>query len=205
MKPAVGIIDYGMGNLFSVHNTIKALGFDSDIVNNPSNLLCYDRLILPGVGAFGDAMRELKKKNLIEDIKRFISAGKPFLGICLGMHLLFENSQESKGINGLGIIKGSVRRFSSKLKCPHIGWNQIKKINKSPLNIYKGTASDIYAYFCHSYYVVPKKKSVCIGMTDYGINFASIVKQDNVYGMQFHPEKSQDTGLKLLENFIRFC
>ena len=204
MQQKFAIIDYGMGNLYSVRNSFMSLGIEADIIETPGNIFSYDKLILPGVGAFGDAMKELKKRDFIAPIKDFIAICKPFLGICLGMQLLMDKSDESKGPKGLGIIAGDVRKFSSKLKCPHMGWNKIKKCSPR-LNIFKGIHGDIYTYFCHSYFVKPKDKSVVIGETEYGIKFASMIKQGNVYGMQFHPEKSQEKGLKLLQNFIQLC
>ncbi|HQP91807.1 MAG TPA: imidazole glycerol phosphate synthase subunit HisH [Candidatus Omnitrophota bacterium] len=199
----VAIIDYGMGNLYSVRNTFASLGVKADIIETPDLIFSYDKLILPGVGAFGDAMNELNRKGFTKAIKDFAAQGKPFLGICLGMQLLLEKSSEAKGKKGLGIIEGEVLRFSSKLKCPHMGWNEIKKTEKN-LKIFQGFKKDIYVYFCHSYYVKCRDKNM-VGETEYGIKFASMIKKGNVYGMQFHPEKSQDTGLKLLENFIKFC
>lgn len=204
MSAKFAIIDYGMGNLYSVANTFKFLGIRADIVVGAADLARYDKLILPGVGAFGDAMRELEKRRFVPAIKDFIATGRPFLGICLGMQLLLDKSHEAKGVNGLGIIRGDVKKFSSKLKCPHMGWNRIKKIRPA-LKIFNGMHKEVYAYFCHSYFVKPKNRSVIIGETEYGITFASIIKEGNVYGMQFHPEKSQDVGLKLLKNFIDVC
>lgn len=204
MRVKVAIIDYGMGNLYSVRNTFAALGIRPDIIEGPDKLASYDKLILPGVGAFGDAMKELNRRGFLAPVKSFVASGKPFLGICLGMQLLLDKSEESKGIKGLSIIPGMVKKFSSKLKCPHMGWNKIEKRNPG-LVVFRGIAKDFYAYFCHSYFVKPKDSSVVIGETEYGIKFASIIRHDNVYGMQFHPEKSQDIGLKLLQNFIRLC
>jgi glutamine amidotransferase len=204
MKPKVAVVDYGMGNLYSVCNSFKSIGIRADIIGSPKNLSAYDKLILPGVGAFGDAMKELKKRGFVAPIKDFVHKGKPFLGICLGMQLLFDKSDESGGGAGLGLIPGAVKKFSSKLKCPHMGWNQID-MKKSGRMLFRGLKSSIYTYFCHSYYVRPKDRSLVIGETQYGVKFASIVKLGNIYGMQFHPEKSQEAGLKLLENFIRFC
>ncbi len=204
MPPKVAIIDYGMGNLYSVRNTFATLGIGADIIDRPGRIKSYDKLILPGVGAFGDAMEELDKRGLTNPIGEFVKTGKPFLGICLGMQLLLGKSEEAKGIKGLNIIPGEVKKFSSKLKCPHMGWNRIKKVYPR-LDIFKGLKGDIYTYFCHSYFVKPKDRSTVIGETEYGIKFAAIIKQGNVYGMQFHPEKSQEAGLKLLQNFIRFC
>ena len=193
-----------MGNLYSVRNTFKSLGIMADIIDGPAHMFDYDKLILPGVGAFGDAMSELRRRRFIKPIKDFISQGRPFLGICLGMQLLMEKSAESIGIEGLSVVKGDVSKFSLRLKCPHMGWNRIEKAKKG-MTIFKGLKSDIYAYFCHSFYVRPKDKAASIGLTEYGVKFASIIKQGNIYGMQFHPEKSQDVGLKILENFIQLC
>jgi imidazole glycerol-phosphate synthase subunit HisH len=198
----IAIIDYGMGNLYSVRNTFASLGIKADILADPSNLMDYDKLILPGVGAFGDAMKELNSRGFIYPIKEFIAQNRPFLGICLGMQLLMDASCESKGIKGLGVISGSVKKFSSKLKCPHMGWNEIEKVSDKS-GIFKGLKGAIYTYFCHSYFVLPKDKKTAIGKTKYGITFASVLKQGKIYGMQFHPEKSQEVGLKLLQNFIK--
>ncbi len=203
MAERVAIIDYGMGNLYSVSNTFRSLGIKAEIIDKPTGLKAYDKLILPGVGAFGDAMKELRTRKFIRPIKDFVASGKPFLGICLGMQLLLEKSEESKGVVGLGLIPGVVKKFSSKLKCPHMGWNKIQKTPR--LDIFKGLRGPIFAYFCHSYYVVPRDKSVVIGKTEYGVSFASMIKKGSVYGMQFHPEKSQEIGLKILRNFIRLC
>jgi glutamine amidotransferase len=201
MKREVAIIDYGMGNLGSVSNTLAHLGFRADIVDDPVELKGYDKLILPGVGAFGDAMIELDKRGLIGPIKDFAASDKPFLGICLGMQLLLDKSEESRGIKGLSLIRGTVRKFSSRLKCPHMGWNEIEP--KKGEAIFKGVPRPVYAYFCHSYYARPLDASVVIGKTGYGRSFASVVRRGKVYGMQFHPEKSQATGLALLQNFLR--
>ncbi len=204
MDKRVAVIDYGMGNLYSVSNALKALGASSDIVVSPRGLDAYDKLILPGVGSFGDAMHELKKRGFVEPLKKFISSGKPFLGICLGMQLLFSKSEESRGVSGLGVIPGEVKKFSSRLKCPHMGWNEIKKSAvRDP--IFKGVKGGLYAYFCHSYYVKPEDDSAAIGKTEYGIVFASMVRSGRLYGVQFHPEKSQEKGLVLLKNFLILC
>lgn len=202
--PQVAIIDYGMGNLYSVRNTFVALGIRADIIGRPDRLDSYDKLILPGVGAFGDAMKELKKRRFIGPLNDFVAAGKPFLGICLGMQLLMDKSEESKGVAGLSIVAGSVKKFSNKLKCPHMGWNEIKQQRRG-LSIFQGLGKDVFGYFCHSYYVAPADPSTVISKTTYGVSFASMIKKDNVVGMQFHPEKSQEVGLKLLKNFIERC
>ncbi|MFH0877517.1 MAG: imidazole glycerol phosphate synthase subunit HisH [Candidatus Omnitrophota bacterium] len=202
--PRVAIIDYGMGNLYSVRNALAAVGVRSNIVGTPNRLRQYDKLILPGVGAFGDAMKELKKRRLVGPISDFVAAGKPLLGICLGMQLLMEKSEESKGVAGFSIVAGSVRKFSSKLKCPHMGWNEIRQQRRCA-PVFGGLRKNAFGYFCHSYYVVPSDPKTVIGKTDYGIVFASMIKKDNVVGMQFHPEKSQEVGLRLLRNFIERC
>lgn len=201
----IAIIDYGMGNLYSVRNSFSALGAGVDIMSSPEKMKSFDKIILPGVGAFGDALKELKKRKLVEALKDFAESGKPLLGICLGMQLLFDKSQESGGLSGLGLIAGEVKRFSDRLKCPHMGWNEIERAGSSEEPIFSGIKSDIFAYFCHSYYVLPKDKSVSIGRTDYGVKFSSIIRKGRIYGVQFHPEKSQDVGLKMLDNFIRCC
>lgn len=198
------IIDYGMGNLYSVRNTFASLGIAADIVDSPQRLADYDKLILPGVGAFGDAMRELRKRDLIDPIRAFVAQGKPFLGICLGMQLLLEKSQEAPGVEGLGVVPGVVKKFSSRLKCPHMGWNEVEKKTR-PDRIFKGLRGPVYAYFCHSYYCVVRDASLVIGATRYGVRFASVVRRGHVYGMQFHPEKSQGVGLGILRNFIERC
>ncbi len=203
MKTRVAIIDYGMGNLYSVRNTFASLGIKADIIATPKKISSYDKLILPGVGAFGDAMAELKKRGFVLPIKEFVSAGRSFLGICLGMQLLLETSEESKGVKGLALVPGVVKKFSSGLKCPHMGWNEIEK--KGRQEIFKGIRGPIYAYFCHSFYCRPSRASLVIGRTEYGVRFASMIRQGKVYGMQFHPEKSQETGLKILRNFIELC
>ncbi len=203
MKARVAIIDYGMGNLGSVKNTLTHLGFHADIVDDPGELRPYDKLILPGVGAFGDAMRELGKRGLIAPIKEFVAGGGPFLGICLGMQLLLDSSDEARGVAGLSLVAGTVKRFSSRQKCPHMGWNEI--VPRSKDRIFRGASRPLYAYFCHSYYVRPREARVVAGETEYGVTFASVIRQDNVVGMQFHPEKSQDAGLTLLKNFIERC
>lgn len=204
MSPRIAVVDYGMGNLYSVCRAFSRVGAEPDIVFRPDGLAAYDKLVLPGVGAFGEAVAELKKRGLREAVYDFAASGKPFLGICLGMQLLMDTSEESKGASGLGVVPGEVVRFSARLKCPHMGWNRILKGPRRE-RIFRGIRGDSFVYFCHSYFVRPKSRSVVIGATDYGVTFASVIRQGNVYGMQFHPEKSQSVGLKLLENFIRIC
>jgi imidazole glycerol-phosphate synthase subunit HisH len=200
----IAVIDYGMGNIHSVKKALEAKGGHVTVTNSPAEILKADKLVLPGVGAFGDAMAELERRGLVVAIKEHVSAGKIFLGICLGMHLLFEKSQESAEVAGLGILKGSVRKFTggSGLKVPHMGWNQIQ-FKKPACKLFQGIRDGSSVYFCHSYYPQPAAPDCIAAMTGYGGDFASIVWQDNVYAMQFHPEKSQSTGLALVENFVR--
>jgi len=175
------------------------------IVSEAEQLKYADKIILPGVGSFGEAAAELKARKLLETLKAKIQEGAPFLGICLGMHLLLERSQESPGAKGLGLIKGEVLKFkSAKIKVPHIGWNDINAKSKTQnAKILKDVADGSYVYFCHSYYVKPDDEDVVVAITDYGLKFASIIAKDNIFGIQFHPEKSQAAGLKILENFIK--
>ncbi|MBU4311080.1 imidazole glycerol phosphate synthase subunit HisH [bacterium] len=210
------IVDYGMGNLRSVQKAFQKVGQEALITSDPDKVLQASKVVLPGVGAFGKCIANLKEHHLIDPIYRFIETGKPFLGICLGLQLLFTESEEG-GVTGLNIIKGRVKRFdfSNKgLKVPHMGWNQIKKSPKSevhpsnwqrqldgPKSVLKGIPDGSYFYFVHSYYVEPDDKSVITATTEYGLEFASIVSKDNIYGTQFHPEKSQELGLRMLKNF----
>jgi len=201
----IAIIDYGMGNIHSVKKALELYGAKTKVTNNPREISACEKIVLPGVGAFGDAIAELDRRGLSALIKNEVKNKKPFLGICLGMQLLFDKSEEAAGSKGLGIIKGVVKRFTvTDLKVPHMGWNQLKKV-KSDCLLLKSIPDGAYVYFCHSYYPVPADKDTMAATTDYGLNFSSIVWQDNVYGAQFHPEKSQGTGLKMLENFVNLC
>ncbi len=202
----IAIIDYGMGNIHSVQKALEFMGAETKVTNSSEDIRRSDKVVLPGVGAFDDAMLELEKQGLIPAIKERIDARKPFLGICLGMQLLFEASEEASKTRGLGILKGTVKRFANKagLKIPHMGWNQLK-IGLSDCPLLKGVPNNSYVYFCHSYYPVPEDAGVVAATCDYGTEFAAIVSQKNVYGVQFHPEKSQVAGLKILENFVKLC
>ena len=203
MKPSVAIIDYGMGNLKSVAKAVEKVGANVFITDKPEGVLSVDKVILPGVGAFRDCITNLKKFNLIEPIKEFIKSGKYFLGICLGMHLLFEKSYEFGEYKGLGIIEGEVKKFENlpNLSIPHMGWNIINIRKKTPL-LNRLKNGDFF-YFAHSFYVIPKNLENIMTTTDYGIDFTSSINKDNVFGVQFHPEKSQKKGLIILENFLR--
>lgn len=185
------IIDYGLGNLASVKNALDKLGVESKISNDPLMIKKADKLILPGVGAAGQGMKNLKEKGLDKLIIEEIRTGKPFLGICLGMQLLFEKSEEGN-VNCLGILKGTVKKFKKMKKIPQIGWNQVEIIKDKS-----------YFYFVNSFYCQPKDKKIITGITKYGEKFASIVVKDNLWGVQFHPEKSGSVGFKLLENFAK--
>lgn len=198
----IGIIDYGMGNLGSVLNACKFLGLDAEIVTGPGRLDACRAVILPGVGAFGDCMAHLEGHGFIEPVRKWIASGKPFLGICLGLQALFETSEESPGVAGLGIFKGSVRRFQlpRELKVPQIGWNAVKqKRPESPM--FAGVENGAYFYFVHSFYVASEDPGLVAGETGYGLDYCSAVWRDNVFAVQFHPEKSQSAGLQMLKNF----
>jgi glutamine amidotransferase len=198
----IGIVDYNMGNLASVSNAFKKIGADAEIVKDADKLNDYDKLVFPGVGAFGDATEHLKSTGLDEAIKEFVATGKYVLGVCLGMQLLFESSEEFGNYEGLGLIEGKVVKFNKaktgNLKIPHMGWNKMFFVKNTPL--FNGL-DDPYLYFVHSYHAVCEEKFV-IGKTLYGYEFVSAVNKDNIFGFQPHPEKSHNAGLKILENFI---
>jgi glutamine amidotransferase len=198
----IAIVDYGMGNLRSVQKALESLGALTKITQSANDILDAEKIVLPGVGAFAVAIERLKSLKLIKPLKDSINSSKPFLGICLGLQLLFSDSQEAKGVEGLGIFKGTVKKFA-RLKVPHIGWNQIKISPKNISPLLYGLSDKIYVYFCHSYYVEPKDKHIIATTTDYGLNFVSMISSGSVFGVQFHPEKSQSEGLKILKNFIK--
>lgn len=195
------IIDYGMGNLRSVQKAFEHQGFPARITSDPADVAKADRLILPGVGAFRDAIKALANGNFIDPIKDHIAADKPFLGICLGLQLLFDVSYEDGEYEGLGVIPGRVIRFedSPDRKVPHMGWNQLEEQGEP--RILQGIPRGSYFYFVHSYYVTPNDDSVVAARTDYGPHFVSMIERGNLFATQFHPEKSQAVGLKLLQNF----
>ncbi len=194
----IAIIDYGTGNLKSIRNGFLKVGVNATITRDPYEIKKADALILPGVGAFGRAMKYLEDyKEIIYD---FIDTGKPFLGVCLGLQLLFTKSQEDEGIKGLDIFKGEVLRLPEGLKIPHMGWNNLKIVNECP--IFDETSND-YMYFVHSYYVKPEDESIIAATTEYGIDVTAAVCKDNVFATQFHPEKSGEAGLNILRNFVK--
>ena len=193
-----------MGNLRSVEKAVEAVGGRPLISENPDVVLQAARLILPGVGAFGDAMENLRQSGLDNAVRKAVSAGKPLLGLCLGLQLLFTESDEFGSHKGLNLIPGKVRRFQDPgLRVPHVGWNQIEGIQANPL--LKDIREGSYFYFVHSYYVEPERPEDVLAWTSYGRRFCSIACRDKVWGAQFHPEKSQDAGKKLLRNFLAVC
>lgn len=195
----IAIVDYGMGNLRSVQKALEREGFPAKITRDSAEVEVAGGIILPGVGAFRDAMANLTAGGLDRAIKKAIAAGKPFLGICLGLQLLFEESEEFGATRGLGIFPGRVRRISWGVKTPHMGWNQVHFIRESPLA--RGIPSGTHFYFVHSYYVEPAEEDLVAGVTDYGRVFPALVGRGKVWGIQFHPEKSSALGLKILQNF----
>jgi glutamine amidotransferase len=198
---SIAIIDYQMGNLRSVQKGFEKVGHEAVITSDPRELAAAEQIVLPGVGAFGDAIAELKRRDLIGPIKDAIAEGKPFLGICLGLQLLFDVGYEGGEFEGLGILRGKCVRFElpRELKVPHMGWNQGRFLKPAP--ILAGLASGTYFYFVHSYYVVPEDREVIAIETDYGHPFCAAVWQGNLFATQFHPEKSQADGLRILKNF----
>ncbi|MBD3183397.1 imidazole glycerol phosphate synthase subunit HisH [Candidatus Poribacteria bacterium] len=196
----IAIIDYGMGNLRSVQAGFDFIEVEAFITDDPEKIKEADGVILPGVGAFRDAISRLEDTGLGDAFRKAVESGKPCLGICLGLQLLFSESEEGGIYQGLDIIPGRVVRFSNQLKVPHMGWNQID-LKKPDAPIFKDIPDGSYMYFVHSYYVKPDDDSVIAATTEYGINFTSIIAKDNLYATQFHPEKSQKIGLRILRNF----
>ena len=202
----VAIIDFKVGNIFSVVQACKKIGLLVEVTSDYNTILSSDGVILPGVGAFGDAMLNLEEQNLIKTIKDFVQTNKPFMGICLGFQLLFTNSEEFGNHKGLDIIKGTVKKFdSTKTKVPQIGWNKIYKDfntwENSPL---EDTINNEYMYFVHSYYVIPSNKNIVLTNTNYsGIEYCSSIKKDNILATQFHPEKSGEKGLEIYKNWSK--
>lgn len=197
----ITIVDYGMGNLRSVQKAFEHIGADAKIVDSAKGIQDAGHLVLPGVGAFRDAAAEIEKQGFADSIRQHIEAERPFLGICLGLHLLFDTSYEDGEYQGLGIVPGSVVRFGETLeeKVPHMGWNQLERSGAPRL--LEDIPDDAHFYFVHSYYVAPSEESVVAGRTTHGERFVSMIERANLFATQFHPEKSQRAGLKLLSNF----
>ena len=199
----IAIIDYDAGNIKSVEKAILALGEDVVVTSDADTILAADGVILPGVGAFGDAMGKLRDFGLIEVIKQVVALRKPFLGICLGLQLMFESSEESPGVEGLGILEGKIVRIpeGEGIKVPHIGWNSLAFPKESRL--FEGVEEGAYVYFVHSYYLQAGDPAIVAATTEYGVEIHAAVEKEHIFACQFHPEKSSDIGLKLLRNFIR--
>ena len=196
---SVAIIDYGVGNLRSVEKAFAAVGVEALVTRDRAALVDAERLVLPGVGAFATCIRELNRYGFGELIVERVNQGTPLLGVCVGMQMLFEESSEFGKTKGLGLLKGSVKRFDGDLVVPHVGWNCVSQTTSHSL--FENIPQDSFFYFVHSYFCEPTDRDAAIGTTEYGASFVSTVAQKNVYGVQFHPEKSQSAGLRLLRNF----
>ena len=198
----IAIIDYDAGNIRSVEKALQFLGQEVKITRDREEILGADKVVLPGVGSFGDAMGKLHQYGLVEVIRQVAEKKTPFLGICLGLQLLFERSDESPGVEGLGILKGEILRIpeGEGRKIPHMGWNSLELRNQGRL--FAGLSGEPYVYFVHSYYLKARDEQIVKATTEYGVNIHASVEQDNIFACQFHPEKSSDTGLKILKNFV---
>jgi len=202
-EETTGVIDYGAGNLLSVRNALKSLGIPTRIVSDPDGFAGLKRLVFPGVGAFGDSLRHIDGQGLRQPLLDWLRADKPFLGICIGYQVLFESSEEAPGIEGLGFLQGQVVRFQGEghLKIPHMGWNRVDFSDPSD-PLWRGMPAEPYFYFVHSYYPVPEDKSLVSASADYGSPFAAGIRSGNICAVQFHPERSQELGLRFLRNFV---
>lgn len=198
----IAIIDYDAGNIRSVEKALQFLGQEVKITQDREEILGADKVVLPGVGSFGDAMGKLHQYGLVEVIRQVAEKKTPFLGICLGLQLLFERSDESPGVEGLGILKGEILRIpeGEGRKIPHMGWNSLELRNQGRL--FAGLSGEPYVYFVHSYYLKARDEQIVKATTEYGVTIHASVEQDNIFACQFHPEKSSDTGLKILKNFV---
>lgn len=200
----IAVIDYGVGNLFSVEKALAVLGADVRVTSEEDVIRQADKIVLPGVGAFGDCMKNLEESGLIPVLMESVTAGKPLLGICVGLQILFDGSEESPGVRGLGLIPGMVKKIQAPgLKVPHIGWNSLAiREPRQQLDLFAGLAEKPYVYFVHSYHAVPEDPSVITSVTEYGEQLTASVAKGNIQATQFHPEKSGDVGLHILKNFI---
>lgn len=196
----IAIIDYGMGNLKSVEKAFNYLNCDTTVTDSPEKIRSASKVVLPGVGAFAEAVKAIRNTGLEEVIDTTIQEGKPFLGICLGLQLMFDYSEENGGFDGLGILKGKIKKIDTGLKIPHMGWNSLN-IKKENI-LFKGLPHNPYVYFVHSFHLVAEDKDIVTATTDYGDEIEAAVGKDNIFLTQFHPEKSGETGLKMLKNFI---
>jgi glutamine amidotransferase len=196
---SVAIIDYGVGNLRSVEKAFAAMGCEAIVSADEGVLRKAERLVLPGVGAFGACVKALKERGFDRLVKERASEGTPLLGVCVGMQLLFDESEEFGSTRGLGLLRGSVRRFANDLVVPHVGWNRIQQ--RRAHRLFAGVEDRAFCYFVHSFYCEPVDASVVVGETEYGVRYASVVAEANICGVQFHPEKSQEVGLRMLKNF----
>jgi len=194
-----GIIDYKVGNLHNLKNALDFSGVENQLVSHADELKEADRILLPGVGAFGPAMEHLRNSGMLEVLQEKVQAGTPLLGICVGAQLLMDESEEDGSRVGLGWIPGKVKRFQHELKIPQIGWNQVSQQKKDPL--FQDVLDEMHFYFVHSYHLRPENSGHILGLSNYGYDFAAVVRKDNLWGVQFHPEKSQNAGLQLLKNF----
>lgn len=197
------MVDYDAGNLKSVEKALNYLGQEVVITRDPHQILKADKVILPGVGAFGDAVEKLHRYNLVETLKKVAAGGTPFFGICLGLQLLFETSEECPGVEGLSILKGHIKKIPPKegLKIPHMGWNSLSI--KPESRLFDGIKDSSYVYFVHSYYLSAEDEDIVAATTEYSVKIHAAVEKDNVFACQFHPEKSSETGLRILENFAK--
>jgi len=195
----IAIVDYGMGNLRSVEKALERVGFEARITSDPTEIAAAGHVVLPGVGAFGDGMAGLRSRGLVGAVGEAALSGRPFLGVCLGMQLLFDSSEESPGVSGLGVARGTVKRLRVKLKVPHMGWNNLAMRKESRL--LAGLPAGSYVYFVHSYIVCPADEGLIAAEADYGGPFAAAIERANLFATQFHPEKSQEVGLAILRNF----
>lgn len=200
----IAVIDYGVGNLFSVEKAFAALGADVRVTSDEAVIRAADKIVLPGVGAFGDCMKNLEASGLIPVLLDCVAKGKPLLGICVGLHILFDGSEESPGVRGLGLIPGLVKKIQAPgLKVPHMGWNSLAiREPRQKADLFAGLGEKPYVYFVHSYHAVPEDPAVITSVTEYGEQLTASVAKGNVQATQFHPEKSGDVGLHILKNFI---